>query len=430
MTHSRDTNLDFTDAAMESMYDVVDDAYFRDRDAELIYKALESSLKPVPFCSYLKKYIHAKAELDGDFEEIPIRDYQAIIRESFSDNCTPASFTPVSSKLSALSKNWLTQQSVGRSVVFLLGFGLNMSADDVNDFLIRALREPGINFKDPFEVICHYCLSNGYSYIKYEQLWQAYLELPPNTRDADMVFCEATIGYRHTALAITDDASLLSHLAKLKVDSARSRLSVTARRKFDLLYDAARDIIAAIYNELEDEKNALLVEQYRDKLATNDKLFDCDKRERIEKKRTERQIFTREDITPRTVESVLCSAIPLDRHRNLIPLKYSRLNGLFYGKRFSRQHLNDILQAEIEIERFDLITLNFFIWSQKTDEYPNNKARYLRFVDSTNEILEECGMGELYVANPYECFVLMCMLADDPLGTYADVWEMAYDTSE
>ena len=37
-------------------------------------------------------------------------------------------------------------------------------------------------------------------------------------------------------------------------------------------------------------------------------------------------------------------------------------------------------------------------------------------------------MGELYVANPYECFILMCILSDDPLGTYADVWEMAYDT--
>ena len=54
----------------------------------------------------------------------------------------------------------------------------------------------------------------------------------------------------------------------------------------------------------------------------------------------------------------------------------------------------------------------------------------MQFLNTTNEILEKCGMGELYVSNPYECFVLVCILSDDPLGTYADVWEMSYDCVE
>ena len=49
---------------------------------------------------------------------------------------------------------------------------------------------------------------------------------------------------------------------------------------------------------------------------------------------------------------------------------------------------------------------------------------------STNDILEKCWMGQMYIQNPYECFVLMCMLSDDPLGTYADVWELSYDEAE
>ena len=36
-------------------------------------------------------------------------------------------------------------------------------------------------------------------------------------------------------------------------------------------------------------------------------------------------------------------------------------------------------------------------------------------------------MGELYIQNPYECFLLICMLAEDPLGTYADVVERSYE---
>ena len=41
-------------------------------------------------------------------------------------------------------------------------------------------------------------------------------------------------------------------------------------------------------------------------------------------------------------------------------------------------------------------------------------------------LLAACGYGGLYVATPYECFILMCILSEDPLSTYCDVWEMSY----
>ncbi|MDR1616957.1 MAG: hypothetical protein LBR98_08100, partial [Syntrophomonadaceae bacterium] len=61
------------------------------------------------------------------------------------------------------------------------------------------------------------------------------------------------------------------------------------------------------------------------------------------------------------------------------------------------------------------------------ERYMNNKARYTAFVDSANRMLNECLMGELYVANPYECFILMCILSDGPLAAYADVWEKSFE---
>ena len=39
-------------------------------------------------------------------------------------------------------------------------------------------------------------------------------------------------------------------------------------------------------------------------------------------------------------------------------------------------------------------------------------------------------MEPLYPANPFESFVMMCMLTDDPLGSFADVWELSYDAEE
>ena len=168
MSGESNRSTDFTNNAWDTLYDAVDSTYFQDKDADIIYSVLENRLKYIPFGEYLKRYIYRKAGLTDPFESVSLKVYQQIIKGAFSDNNTPQAFEPTTAKLSALSKNWLTQQTVRRKVVFLLGFGLAMSVDDVNEFLMKALRERGINAKNPFEVICWYCYKNGYSYLKFE----------------------------------------------------------------------------------------------------------------------------------------------------------------------------------------------------------------------------------------------------------------------
>lgn len=376
--------LDFTHCARESLYDIVDDAYFRDQDSYLIYHALQHRLKAIPFGDHLKRYIYLKAELSGDYQDIPLKEYLQIIRDAFADNVTPPSFTPTTSKMSALAKNWLTQQTVNRKVVFLLGFGLGMSVADVNDFLTKALKEPEINSKDPFEVICWYCYAHRYSYPKYEKLWAIYQATGPDALDMQLIYEDRTIDVRSRMHTIHDDAALMAYLTRLKTGDNTARYSVAARRHFDRLYGEARDLLSALYGR------------------------------------------PREEITPGDMERMICSAIPVDRFGNLTPGKFSSLNQQFLGKRFSRKRIHTILANSTEIDRFDLITLQFFIYSLKIDSMPRPKPRYIRFIDETNSILEDCCMGKLYIANPYECFILMCILSDDPLGTYADVWELSY----
>ena len=170
MTDNNIKEYDFTDAAWESLYDGVDDTRFKDQDARVIYNTLRQRLKCISFGEYLQRYIYLKAELEQPFFQVPLKEYQLIIRTSFSDRHTPPSFGPTTAKLSALSKNWLTRQTVKRNVVFLLGFGLDMSVEDVNLFLTKGLREAEINPKNPFEVICWYCYKNHYNYLKYNML--------------------------------------------------------------------------------------------------------------------------------------------------------------------------------------------------------------------------------------------------------------------
>ena len=391
-------SLDFTNKAWDALYDAVDSRFFKDKDAEVIYAALSKQLKFISFGEYLKRYIYQKACLEEPFESVPVKTYQEIIKGAFAENNTPQSFDPTTAKLSALAKKWLTQQTVRRKVVFLLGFGLAMSAEDVNEFLTKALREQGINAKNPFEVICWYCYKNGYGYPKFESLWQIYSETPPGALDIKLLYSDLTIGARNSMNAISSDAALIAFVSKLKMADNKPQLSVTAKRYFDELYDKARELVAKIYNNEAE----------------------------IDPSGAAKRTYTKDDITESDLEHILSSAIPVDRHGNLTPAKASALNAQFAGKRFSRQHIHEILGGRTEVTRFDLITLNFFIFANTLDAYPNAKARYSAFIESMNRILERCFLGELYVSNPYECFVLMCILSEEPLSTYADVWELSY----
>jgi len=427
MQESLVSNADFTNNAWEALYDAVDSSYFQDADADLIYATLEKRLKFVSFGEYLKRYIYRKSGLKESFADVPLSVYQQIIKDSFRDNNTPQSFEPTTARLSALSKNWLTQQTVRRKVVFLLGFGLAMSAEDVNEFLKKALREQGINPKNPFEVICWYCYKNGYSYLKFEKLWQVFCQTPSNSLDISLLYADLTLGARNTMNYINNDAALITFVSKLKTSDNRPQLSVTAKKCFYDLFERSKELVADLYNREEQERHQERVARYRAALLDNDRISDTERQRRVDQKREQIRLYTSNDISESDLEQILSSAIPVDGFGNLTPGKASKLNEQFAGKRFNRQHISDILNNKAEVTRFDLITLNFFIYSQTIDDFPNAKVRFTSFIESTNEILDKCLLGKLYISNPYECFVLMCILSADPLGTYADVWELSYE---
>lgn len=426
MNDQIDNGTDFTENAWDALYDAVDAEDFSESDAEVIYDALYRRLRFIPFGDYLKRYIYRKAGFKEPFAEIELDVFRRVIRDSFRENNTPPSFEPTTAKLSALSKNWLTQQTVNRRVVFLLGFGLRMSEEDVETFLTKALRERGFNAKDPFEVICWYCFRNGYGYYKFEDLWNAYLGSEPGNANISLLFGDMTAAVRSSFMDLTGDAALLSFVSKLKTKDNAPKLSVSARRCFDGLFAEAKRITADIYNRSEAEKARIKASRYERKLLDDPRVSDAERNERVSRIRADHRTYAPEEITESDLEHIISSAIPVDRHGNLTPAKASALNGQFEGKRFSRQHVSEILSGNTDVTRFDLITLNFFIYSQTLDRHPNSKERYFSFVKSTNEMLSGCFMGELYISNPYECFVLMCLLSEDPLGTYADVWELSY----
>ncbi len=388
--NNTDNDLEYTESAWESLYNTVDGDDYKSRDSEMIYRTLDECLKRISFGDYLKRYIYRKTEMTDNFADIPTSEYMQIIKDSFTDTCTPKSFEETTAKLGALSKNWLSQQTVKRKIVFLLGFGLSMSVDDVNMFLTKAIQEPGINPKEPFEVICWYCYKNGYNYLKYEKLWKKYTELKQQGQTLEEVYSDYTIGLRSSMHLIHDDSALMAYLMKLKGSENKSQISMTAHKLFVQLYEESRSYVATYFNMTDDE------------------------------------LYKVEDIGPSDFEKILYASVPRDHNGNMTPAKKSKLNELFLGRRLSRQRIHELLSGQEDVNRFDLLTLNFLIYSQKKEYEEKIQNRYSAFFDNSNDILEKCFMGKIYIQNPYECFLLMCILSEDPLGTYADVWEMSF----
>ena len=423
-------NLEFTVHAKRSVERITQDPYFRDADPEMILDALTNEIRSVSFGDYLKRYIRRKRQEEATAdpgEETGDLDY---LCEAFRRRDVPPSFTPTTAKLRALAKNWLTQRTVSRNVVLLLGFALAMTPEDVNEFLAKALREPRLDPKDPFEVVCWYCYRYQLPYGKFEALWNRFSSGGPEGEEESPLQLDSTVRVRNSMAGIGTEAQLAEYLGRLGLVRRTGRQSISARKQFDRLYRKACELVAGMKTEMEKDDAEKGAGRYAEELSRNDMVYDYQKRERIRRRQEAYRVYTAEDITPVDIENVLYAAVPKDRNGNLVPMKESLLNLQFSGKRLNRQHILEILEGNGAINRFDLITLCFFTAAGETDLYELPEQRYDAFIRSANQVLKDSDMDPLYVANPFESFVMMCMLADDPLGSFADVWELSYDAGQ
>ena len=379
--------IDFTRKAIGQIHQVVTADDFADMDVERIFQFLFSEMELVSFKDYLKRYIYERIGFTESFREVTDETYGRIIMDSFEQNRAPHSFVPTTVKWKAAVKRWLEQDSVQRSTIFLLGFGLRMKAEEVSGFLTKVLKEADYDFSDPWETICWFCFHNDLRYMDAVRLMDYYRNGHARLLGRSRTLVE--LKEKGTENVLKD---YLSGLRSTGVQESRERL---VRLNFERLYRQTQELISQMYQDDENVKDS-------------------------------GKVWRAEDIGPSDVEKVLCDGIPTTKNGNLQKMSKSLLNRHFSQKRITRQRLDKLLKGELKIERFDLITLQFFISSQNEDDEPLVRCRY--FMDDINDILEECGMMKLYPVNPYEAFIMMCLLTDMPLLTYYDVWQRSYET--
>ena len=122
--------------------------------------------------------------------------------------------------------------------------------------------------------------------------------------------------------------------------------------------------------------------------------------------------------------------ISADRSGNLRKASASDLQKFLSQKRLSRQRISQILSGKTRVSRYDLMTLVFYNISMECDPDTKTEKRFNAFVSAVNEVLDRCYMGRLNIANPYESFLLMCMLTNGPLIAFGDVWDYSYENDQ
>lgn len=378
---------EMTKRSVANLKRIVHSEQFRENDSKTIFLYLRDQMEVVSFGMYLKRYICEKIGIldsAGSFQDVPEEIYLTFLYDSFERNRAPHAFTPVQSHWNTIVKRWLNSGSAERDTVFLLGFGLNMTDEEVSMFLTKVIKEQDFNFYDPVEVAYWHCYHLGLPYARAVKLLKEADASP--AEDADPAFWNAV--WDRKEVYLSNPQKVREYLVYLK--TCHGDRQKTAYETFLNLYD--RGLLAS---------RKFLQSVQEDTSGASE------------------------------IERVLYSGIPKNRNKNLATVNWSILKPQFGKMRLSRQRLGRLLSRQSDVGRFDLLTLLFLDYALEPAALKGQpqepEKRFSRFIDEANDILRRCDMWEIYPVNPYESFLLMCLLTDDPLCTYNDVWEDAYE---
>lgn len=375
----------FTMTAIRHFYDTIESDQFRNASGDTIYAYLTRVMELVSFKEQLKRYIYEESETREAYANV---DYSALMLKAFEKNsCTEGKSK---TELKRQINRWLNAETIKRENLFLIGFGLDMSDKTLTKFLTLVLKESDFDFNNPKEVIFWHCRHTGKTWQTAKEMLEKYGQMEQKEPVRADHRWQAMQAMPKTYLGMEEQ--LWTYLHYLKFLEIADRKAMQSREMFEKMYLRVQQATADYMNHYPNEYAP--VARY-------------------------------EDMNPAKIESILYSGVPVTAKGNL--QSFAELKKQFKSKRLSRARISELLTGK-PMERFDLITLIFLVYAvneEKLSMYEG--ARFTEFVEETNDLLADAGMMPLYPVNPYEAFILMCIVSDDPLDTFAVVWEKSYE---
>ncbi len=329
---------------------------------------------------------------------------------------------------------------VTREELFLFAFGLDFTVEEVQDFIQKYLGEPGIRWKDYKELIYFWCLRNkdenaDSSYLGIEGVYRAlryYYKTPIAAYNLKQPDTNTYYYQARAAESGTTDLEFYSYLGTLKERQQKDGFSMTRSTILKENLKSLHSIISeeeAIKMETKQrdyEKCDEVIEKrgfsWRNKEAQNEKKRLLNHMQNVDVLAFERDVWScvNEAVSP----------LFNDETSKKIGFPAIWRNGLIGEKLNS--HKRDITRKDILISiflkcaycrEFDKIeTMQYEEFSDKVDLLTLKE----NFEARAGLDLASCEMHEgLYLPNPFELFLLLCLRSAAPYSMFMKMWDRA-----
>ncbi len=422
--------------------------YEAENCVDLIERINEIS-KFYPFGSYVRRYLYRNylpKTIDQPFRKIKESVFLEELKQLLQEYKKTNPSFPVTNQI---LKTWISlkeNNNITRRSVLRMAFLLQMSLEDASYFLKNVLGEQQIQCKDAWEAICGYCFKTKKKYYEAEALYDEFKKR----------YAANLNEYLSQLDRVKYTADVNSALLNAETDQEfLDRLMLEPFYQLDLIKEILlgsdeqlRDQILSVFSvsyekEVKELKKIIASEKEAEKLV------DKNQRRRqtnAAKSKLERKlgamypVLTEYSVTafklfqenydkiqtrlnsPKEAQAAVANELELLLTEKIKTLFCKKIS----DKKLTPDRISKLLNKQMKVDRKDLIKTELFLKAEQMNEEKYWKPReeyYDCFQQEIDYKLRLCGMAELNMANPYDCFVMLCFCSDDPYELYQDVME-------
>lgn len=393
--------------------------------------------------AHIKRYIYEKAysgKKDMKMKDLSREEMEQFIYDAFEENgmknrgsIHPGTATTLKSQLG----RWLDSpvEKISRDTCFLFAFGLNMSEVDVSYMLQNVLRKADFNAKDYKEAIYYYCLCNNYKYKSTKNPKEMSGAKSPeqckSVEDWLEKYEQLEVSYRYkeplqtyilvdSLREITEDVSptaFVRYLEKLKRQSEDNKNSNTAKRILKEKLNSLLYWLSPKEYILSEEKS--ISDYAYDMLRQKEEAVDLGK----------------------LVSALL--TIPTEDIQLSLQLDELVREDIIRFPSWTEESLTKkIYEKTTHVSREDILIATFLVEMMEFEKrlkeetegqlpgkqsLKEGKSTYQKrkawFIQEANWALEESGFCEMYLLNPFELFLVSCLLQNKPMEYFLAAWK-------
>ena len=395
-------------------------------DTEIFEEILLKSRKEKrTFGDYIKRIVFELFIEPKDkrkIDEIPEEEYIEDIQSIFAENDMKGIGTLQPGGTTKLTPNnlkkWMAVPSseTRRDRVFLFAFGFNLGEDDVEILLTDAIGQESFNFRNYKEAIYYWCLHKDLGYSGVQRLLRKYEseEFRPDSYIGENPYRSETRWYGESLKKIEEEKRFEQYLLEFKSKDLDPKKRETSRKILN-------EVLNKAYYEISPERRAI-VKEWKEKRYGLDVWNKSQKQEadKLKKRIQSLKIGPFIAVLQEEIKKGSEGTENMELLSSLLPHMWKE------------KSLQEKMNGDIRIKREDILTGVFLTYAHQLEENlekmcqeeKDYSIRVETFIDDVEGYLEQCGMGKYYMVNPYEMFLVLCLLHEKPYSFFMGIWKL------